>query len=674
MTSEPSGAKRRFRLSAPARRRTVVFVLVGACVAVLGAAMTGNAPLPSALDFLQVGHWVYNDASSSAVHVDGSTGQVDARANVPAAAGSQVTQGDHSGYVVERSRITEFDKSTLSVGSSTAPPSTEEPFVVESVGGPYLVYRTAGQIVRLGDPAATIPAGGPLSAPVVTSDGTLWLHRIDNGAVCELPRGATLLACPGRLPQGHGGSVAMVDDRPVVVDTTADTMSLVGKDGLGDGAGLGTDLPDTAQVANDAVDGRLAVADPERGKLELIDTGSLVTNTQPAAPVSVDLPANGRFSGPVAAAHTIVLVDQVHNELLSYHSDGSLNDRKPVSGPGGTVQPVVGQDGRIYVDNADGSHVLVVDGQGGAATDVDVDQQPPGDQSGGAPQTPPSAPPSLQAGPIVVAQQPPPDATPPGAPRNVKATAGDGSATVSWSAATSNGAKISAYAVSWPGGSTTVSGSRGSVTISGLENGRSYTFTVVAQNSAGQSAGASSKAVVPGHAADAPKVTATAGSSGAVSVSWSAPDLHGATLDHYEVTATGQGTRQVSATSTSFTGLSGTISFTVRAITHYGSGAMLTGASGSAKATVASGPPTVSILSVRGSQSNQTIYVTVDANGNGAPATCQTTFLNTTQSPVACSGTTEIPIPNAYWLGQVTISVTIKTSLGTASDSWTGTP
>ncbi|KAA9155808.1 fibronectin type III domain-containing protein [Amycolatopsis acidicola] len=657
----------------------MIAVLVASCVALVGLAVTGHASLPAGLDFVQVGHWVYNDASQSAVHVDGSTGQVDSRASVPgAAAGSQVTQDDHSGYVVERSRITEFDKSTLSVEGSSAAPAAEEPFVVEGVGGPYLVYRNAGQIVRLGDPAATIAAGGPLSDPVATSDGTLWLHRIDNGSVCELPRNATVLACPGKLPQGHGGAVTLVNDRPVVVDTTADTVSEVSQDGLGDGVGLGVDLPATAQVANAAVDGRLAAVEPDDGKLVLVDTATLSTGNPAQSPISVSLPQGGRFAGPVAASSAIVVVDSAHNELLSYGSDGALKTRKPVAGPAGSAKPVLGQDNRIYVDSADGSHVLVVDGQDGGTTDVNVNNQPVNEQPAGAPPANPGTTPGNPPNPRTQQagnQQQQPNPTPPGAPRNVKATAGDGSATVSWSAATANGAKVSAYVVSWSGGSTTVSGSRAGTTISGLENGRSYVFTVVAQNSAGQGASASSKSVVPGHAADAPKVTATAGSSGQVSVSWTAPNLHGATLDHYEVTATGQGTRQVSATSTSFTGLSGTISFTVRAITHYSSGSTLTGASGSAKATVASGPPTISILSVRGSQPNQTIYVTVNANGNGAAATCQATFLSTASgSAVSCSGTTELSIPNVYWVGSVQIDATIKTSLGSAKDTWNGTP
>lgn len=646
----------------------------------IGMAVAGEASLPSGLQFVQVGHWVYSSASQSAVHVDGSTGQVDARANVPGAgAGSQVTQGGRSGYVVERSRITEFSKSTLSVESSSTPPAAEEPVVLEVAGGPYLVYRNAGQIVRLGDPAATVPAGGPLSMPVATSDGTVWLHRIDNGAICELPRAATLLACSARLPQGHDGAVAVVGDRPVVVDTTADTLSLVGKDGLGEGADIGINLPTTAQVANDAVDGRLAVADPDRNQLHLIDATGLLKSSPVARPVSIDLPKDGRFGGPVATSHTVVLVDQVHNEVLSYDSDGSLKGRKPVSGPSGSSKPVLGQDGRVYVDSPDGSHVLVVDGKNGSAADVDVDGQSQTQSTGGPPASAPPADVPAGSGPPAVAAQAPVKPTtlpaaPPGAPRNVKASAGAGSATVSWAAATANGARVTGYLVSWSGGSTTVSGSRSNVTVNGLVNGKSYVFTVVAQNSAGRGAGASAKAVVPGRAADAPKVTATVGSGGQVSVSWTAPNLHGATLDHYLVSATGQANKEVSGASTTYQGLSGTVTFTVRAVTRYGQAgsALLTGSTGSTKVTVATGPPTVQITKVRSTSTG--LLVTVNADDKGSPATCQATFLNASTGWVPCDGVTDIPINNVAWFGAITITVTIKNSVGTAQDSWTGTP
>lgn len=88
------------------------------------------------------------------------------------------------------------------------------------------------------------------------------------------------------------------------------------------------------------------------------------------------------------------------------------------------------------------------------------------------------------------------NATVPGAPTGVSATAGDTQAVVSFSPPGSNGgASITSYQVTSSGGQT-VSGSASPLTVTGLTNGTSYTFTVTATNSAGTGpASAASSAV-----------------------------------------------------------------------------------------------------------------------------------------------------------------------------------
>ncbi|UUV30085.1 fibronectin type III domain-containing protein [Amycolatopsis roodepoortensis] len=673
------------RFSAVARTRMAVALVVAGCLALVGLAVTGQAATPERLEFVQVGHWVYNDAAQSAFHVDGSTNRVDARADVPGANGSQVAQGDGSGYVVERNRITEFDKATLSVEESVPPPAPETPFVLEIAGGPYLVYRNAGQIVRLGDPAATVPAGGPLSRPVATTEGTVWTHRVDNGSVCELPKGAAVMACPAQLPPGHGGGLTLVGDRPVVLDTTGDSLHRVGPDGLGDALPLGIKLSPSAQVANSAVGDRLAIADPERNQLHLIDISGLDEDRPSAKPISVELSKGSRFNGPLSSSNVVAMVDETRGEVLTYDATGKLRSTTKVPGQGTAPRLAKGEDNRIYVDSSDGSHVLVVNGDDGTVVDVDVDKAA-SSQTAGAPSAgpepsgdQPAPPPQQQQAPPNTQQAPPPPvakATPPGAPRKVGATSGDGSIKVSWSPAADNGARITGYRVTWTGGSMRVGGSSRGATISGLTNGTPYVITVVAENSAGIGPGASAKAVIPGPAnrpAGAPAVTANATAAGNVSVRWTQPDLRGGTLVHYLVSVTGKGQRTVSSTSADFTGVTGTATVTVRAVTKFGSGAEVNGATGSRKITVpvASGPPTITITQVRGK--DNALYVSVNVDGKGVPATCTAEFFSETK-PTACSGATTLTIPSVAWVGAITITATVKTSAGTASDTWRGVP
>ncbi|WP_270886144.1 DUF4082 domain-containing protein [Pedococcus sp. 5OH_020] len=181
---------------------------------------------------------------------------------------------------------------------------------------------------------------------------------------------------------------------------------------------------------------------------------------------------------------------------------------------------------------------------------------------------------------------------PPGAPTNVTATAGNGSATVSWTAPSNGGSAITSYTVTPYLGSTaqtptTVTGSppAASTTVLGLTNGTAYTFTVSATNALGTGAeSAPSDPVTPTGTTTpaAPTgVAATAGDASAV-VTWTAPPSGDSAVTSYTVTpyigSTAQSATTVSgsppATTATVNGLTnGTAyTFTVSATNAVGSG------------------------------------------------------------------------------------------------------
>jgi hypothetical protein len=188
----------------------------------------------------------------------------------------------------------------------------------------------------------------------------------------------------------------------------------------------------------------------------------------------------------------------------------------------------------------------------------------------------------------------------PGAPTGVTATAGSGSATVSWTAPSSGGPvtsyKITPYIGSTAQTATTITGAPPATTktIGGLSAGTSYTFKVSAANPTGSSAdSAASAAVTPG-GASAPGtptgVTATS-DAGKVTVAWTAPSSDGGSaLTGYRITPYAGSTAQTpvdvdaSNTTADITGLTkGTdYTFTVAAVNAAGTG---TASAASATAT-----------------------------------------------------------------------------------------
>lgn len=154
-----------------------------------------------------------------------------------------------------------------------------------------------------------------------------------------------------------------------------------------------------------------------------------------------------------------------------------------------------------------------------------------------------------------------PTANVPGAPTSAAAVAGNGSATVSWLAPTTQGSSaITGYtATASPGGMSCSTTTALTCVVTGLTNGTAYTFSVVARNAAGSSVPSTPSApVTPGGVPSAPLgVTATPGN-GQVVVSWQAPvEQGGSAISGYVVTSStpGRSCTTTGATTCTVTGL-----------------------------------------------------------------------------------------------------------------------
>ncbi len=283
--------------------------------------------------------------------------------------------------------------------------------------------------------------------------------------------------------------------------------------------------------------------------------------------------------------------------------------------------------------------------------------------------------------------------TVPAAPTGVTATAGAGSAQVSWTAPSNGGSAITSYTVFPFIGTTaqtpvTVTGSppATTTTVSGLTNGTAYTFTVTATNAIGTGpASAPSNSVTPtGPTVPAAPtgVTATAANASA-QVSWTAPANGGSAITSYTVTpfvgTTAQTPTTVTgsppATTTTVSGLTnGTAyTFTVTATNAIGTGPA-SAASNSVTPIGATAPAAPTGVTAAAANASAQVSWTAPANGGSAITSYTVTpFVGTTaQTPTTVTGSPPATTTTVTGLTNgtaYTFTVTATNAVGTGPAS-----
>ena len=232
-----------------------------------------------------------------------------------------------------------------------------------------------------------------------------------------------------------------------------------------------------------------------------------------------------------------------------------------------------------------------------------------------------------------------PATAPTAAPTGIGQSAGNQSATITWTdvpPADNGGSAITGYVVQAYQGasliaSTAVGTGVGTGTITGLINGTTYTLKVAAQNAVGTGPAATSSPVVPSAVPDAPTApSAVANPNGSVTLSWAAPNDNGSTITGYQVT-TSPGTVNspylTGSAATSYTIPAGAndltlgqlYSFTVAAINAKGTGPDSPSSNSVTPATAPTAAPT-GIGQSAGNQSATITWTDVPPADNGGSA------------------------------------------------------
>jgi hypothetical protein len=554
------------------------------------AVITG-APQDSKLLSLLSGHgWLPDALQGQIVLANGQTGLVDLRDSLTETVLNrvEVIQTGNRAVLVDTSTGTEGTLDLAQQRTNSAPlalnkvagtgggekdlrlgtsaePSARTELVAAPSGDLYAVNRQAGT-VSLIDPldGRTLQKqdlGSPVSQGVIGSDGELWVESVESGALVGVSEehGALHVTKVQNSVVAPGNQVELssVNGIPAVLDKTRALFFEA------PGGAPGSAVPLPAPAARDAV----IAASISGPTVPVALTGHVVIiHGKGASVIALSGRVNDRLGPPIPYDARIYVPDLSDGQVVVLDDEGQQTG-PPITLTGPShLDEVSIQNGVLFLDNANSNTAYSVNVAGqlkvinkanpnvatnlstpvpsptptpvlapvasSQPTRVNVPTQStqggqgaqgtPGGQSTSATTIPASA---------------------PGAPGTPVASAGDKSATIQWTAPTSNGGSIISYSVIPTPACASCTGLKAnspSTTVTGLKNGTSYTFSVRATNAVGTGPPSVSNQVTPsGSIPDAPTgvVAALGAGNSSVAVSWQAANSEGLQISHYNVYA-----------------------------------------------------------------------------------------------------------------------------------------
>jgi hypothetical protein len=532
----PGGRRRRVRGG------LVTVATVLSLVTAMGLTMFGLGAADHAVASYDAASWMWSRAKGEMARVNGITGRVDTRLEVPRARGHgmQVSQNDR--FLILRDlttgQVSSLDLTSLQVSATTATTAGLGVSVALDDDAAFVIDAVQG-VVRQLDPRTLVPIGEPIRYPpgitggAFDGEGRLWIAVPGEGTVsavtpAPLPSGAPGdPGAAGLSPRqvrtvavaapSHDLALSTLDDGVAILDRTTSTLTTVHGDDRRavplSLAGAGTLPPRTSGTA-------VPVTVPDSRHVHVVADGGVR---------EFAVPGEGtRLRPAVAWAGRFYCADEDTGIVHVFDTAGQPAGRIDVKGANGPLELEV-RENYLFINAPHSATARVVDDK----HQVRVVDKYADDVLGGDP--PPAPPP------------PPPPKKPtvgkPGAPRGVTASAGNAQARVSWRPAAANGAAITRYVVRGAGRTFEVGAGQRSLEVTGLTNGETYRFSVHAVNAKGAGPARTSNPVVPTREVPDPpaSVTAEARPDGTVLVRWPAGNGQGLDIKRYVVTAVSAG-------------------------------------------------------------------------------------------------------------------------------------
>jgi hypothetical protein len=539
--------KRRWR----SRGGLVTLGTVLSLVTGLGLTVLGLGSADQAVASFDAASWVWSRTKGEAARINGVTARVDTRVNVPKARGhqNQISQNDRFVILrdVQTGVISSMDLTSLQIFAGPQMTAGIGVSIALHDDAAFVIDAVQGEVRQL-DPRSLSPIGESLRYPpgitggVFDGEGKLWVAVPSEGTVSAITAaplpddsaaggsgGGQTVTGPVRIrtesvaTPSHDLAISTLESGVAVLDRTTNTLTTF----RGDqkrvevlplaGTGALPEHTDGAVVPVTVPDARHVYAVPEAGGV-----------------ADFPVPGDGAKLQPAVAWEGFFYVaDESTGTVHVFDSAGRAQKDIGFKNPGGALELEV-RENYLFINAPGSSTARVVDN----AHQVRVVDKYADDVLGGDPPPTPPAPPPPPEKP----KKPP--VSKPGAPRNVRAAAGNAEVRVSWQAAPSNGADITKYVVEGVDKTFQVGANQRSLNVTGLTNGETYKFAVHAVNKKGDGPARTSNAVRPtSEVPDAPTAaTAEAKPDGTVSVSWPAANGQGLDIERYAVTAVSDGT------------------------------------------------------------------------------------------------------------------------------------
>ncbi|KHD74073.1 fibronectin [Actinoplanes utahensis] len=521
----------------PSRGQLVTMATVLVLVAGLGFTVRGLGAADEALASFDASSWVWSRGKAEIARINGPNAKVDTRVNI-----GQALRG-HSLQVIQSDRYVLLrDVNTGAIGSMDLTDlqafwnGTSQAGIGVSVAlhedVAFVVDAVQGKVQQV-DPSSLQPVGEALQFPpgidggVFDGAGMLWIAAPSEGTVTSIrpsedAAGPVVVRSDAVAGPSHDLAVSALDEGVAVLDRTTNALVKVDEKG----AGQATTLPleGLGQLPPRTDGETIVVTVPDDRKVFTIG---------PAGVRDVTVPDGGDLR-PAVAYQGYVYVPENDGTVHVFDQNGQRRNPIDIKRPGGDLELDV-RENHLFINAPGTSTARVVDDK----HIVRVVDKYDNNVLGGDP--PPTKP--QQEQPKQQEKPKKPVVGKPGAPRNVRAAAGNAEVRVSWQAAAPNGADVTRYVVAGAGRTFQVGADQRSLLVTGLINGQSYSFQVHAVNRKGDGPGRMSNAVIPTAEVPDPPGTpvAEAKNDGTVTVTWPAANGQGRTIQRYAVTAVTEG-------------------------------------------------------------------------------------------------------------------------------------